>query len=88
MELTLARGPFQSIAVLFRYGKLVEVDHGKGFLTRYAHCSRLLCKEGQVSVIWNPAQNMFFSGGQYSCFFPARPTLSHLLFACSQEALS
>lgn len=33
------------------YGKLVEVDHGNGFLTRYAHCSRLLCNEGQVSKL-------------------------------------
>lgn len=30
------------------YGKLVEVDHGGGLKTRYAHCQELLVKEGDV----------------------------------------
>ncbi len=30
------------------YGKSVVIDHGKGMQTRYAHCSRLLAKVGQV----------------------------------------
>lgn len=30
------------------YGKTVEVDHGAGYVTRYAHASRLLVKVGQV----------------------------------------
>jgi murein DD-endopeptidase MepM/ murein hydrolase activator NlpD len=31
-----------------QYGYLVEIDHGNDFTTRYAHCSRLLVKEGEV----------------------------------------
>ena len=30
------------------YGKLVDVDHGNGYVTRYAHNSRLLVKEGDL----------------------------------------
>ena len=29
------------------YGKLVEVDHGYGYITRYAHLSAFDCKKGQ-----------------------------------------
>jgi hypothetical protein len=29
------------------YGKLVEVDHGYGYITRYAHLSAFNCKQGQ-----------------------------------------
>ena len=29
------------------YGNTVEIDHGNGFVTRYAHASRLLVKPGQ-----------------------------------------
>jgi murein DD-endopeptidase MepM/ murein hydrolase activator NlpD len=31
-----------------QYGYLVEIDHGNDFTTRYAHCSRVVVKEGQV----------------------------------------
>jgi murein DD-endopeptidase MepM/ murein hydrolase activator NlpD len=31
-----------------QYGYLVEIDHGNDFTTRYAHCSRLVVKEGDV----------------------------------------
>src|SRR4029077_13081461 len=31
-----------------QYGNLIEIDHGNDFTTRYAHCSRLLVKEGEV----------------------------------------
>ena len=31
-----------------QYGNMVEIDHGKGIITRYAHASRLLVKVGQV----------------------------------------
>ncbi|HEX7026750.1 MAG TPA: M23 family metallopeptidase, partial [Gammaproteobacteria bacterium] len=30
------------------YGNLVEVNHGNGYVTRYAHCSKLLVKEGEA----------------------------------------
>lgn len=29
------------------YGKTVDISHGKGVVTRYAHCSKLLVKPGQ-----------------------------------------
>lgn len=29
------------------YGYMVEIDHGNGYKTRYAHCSKLLVKKGQ-----------------------------------------
>lgn len=31
-----------------QYGYMIEIDHGNEFTTRYAHCSRLLVKEGDV----------------------------------------
>ena len=31
-----------------QYGNMVEIDHGKDVVTRYAHASRLLVKVGQV----------------------------------------
>lgn len=30
------------------YGKMVEIDHGFGYVTRFAHCSRLLVRVGQT----------------------------------------
>jgi murein DD-endopeptidase MepM/ murein hydrolase activator NlpD len=32
------------------YGKMVEIDHGNGIVTRYAHASELLVKEGDLVV--------------------------------------
>jgi murein DD-endopeptidase MepM/ murein hydrolase activator NlpD len=32
------------------YGKMVEIDHGNGLSTRYAHASKLLVKEGDLVV--------------------------------------
>ena len=29
------------------YGRMVEIDHGGGFATRYAHLSKIMVKEGQ-----------------------------------------
>lgn len=31
-----------------QYGNMVEIDHGNGLTTRYAHCSKLAVREGQV----------------------------------------
>jgi len=33
-----------------QYGKLIEIDHGNGLITRYAHCSMLFVKEGDLVV--------------------------------------
>jgi murein DD-endopeptidase MepM/ murein hydrolase activator NlpD len=30
------------------YGNMVEIDHGFGYVTRFAHCSKLLVKEGET----------------------------------------
>lgn len=30
------------------YGNLVEINHGNGYVTRYAHCDKLLIKEGEA----------------------------------------
>lgn len=30
------------------YGQVVEIDHGYGYVTRFAHCSRLLVRKGQT----------------------------------------
>ncbi len=32
----------------FGYGNLVAIDHGNGLVTRYAHCSKLLVREGDI----------------------------------------
>jgi murein DD-endopeptidase MepM/ murein hydrolase activator NlpD len=32
------------------YGKMVEIDHGNGLVSRYAHASQLLVKEGELVV--------------------------------------
>jgi murein DD-endopeptidase MepM/ murein hydrolase activator NlpD len=29
------------------YGRTVEIDHGYGYVTRFAHCSRILVRDGQ-----------------------------------------
>jgi murein DD-endopeptidase MepM/ murein hydrolase activator NlpD len=31
-----------------QYGLLVELDHGRGLVTRYAHCSKMLVKQGDL----------------------------------------
>ena len=31
-----------------QYGRMVEVDHGNGLVTRYAHASRLIAKVGEL----------------------------------------
>ncbi|HET7322353.1 MAG TPA: M23 family metallopeptidase, partial [Longimicrobiaceae bacterium] len=30
------------------YGRMVEIDHGYGYITRFAHCSRILVHKGQT----------------------------------------
>lgn len=42
-----ARGTVRFAGTLPGYGKMVEVDHGYGYRTRYAHASRILVRPGQ-----------------------------------------
>ncbi len=46
--LAVADGVIRYSGVQGGYGKLVDVDHGNGYVTRYAHNSRLLVKEGDL----------------------------------------
>jgi murein DD-endopeptidase MepM/ murein hydrolase activator NlpD len=39
-------GQILRVATVGSYGLLVEVDHGEGLITRYAHCSRVTVKVG------------------------------------------
>lgn len=44
------------------YGRMVEIDHGFGFSTRYAHLSRIDVKEGQKVVLGEPVGEVGSSG--------------------------
>ena len=43
-----ARGRVTFVGRNGDYGLMVELDHGRGYVTRYAHASRTLVKRGQV----------------------------------------
>ena len=45
-----ASGKVTFADVQSQYGKIVEIDHGNGLVTRYAHCSMLFVKEGDLVV--------------------------------------
>ena len=53
------------------YGYLVEIDHGNGLVSRYAHCSRLFVKVGDVVT---PSQRIAAVGST------GRSTGAHLHF--------
>lgn len=42
-----AGGTVTRVTVEGGYGNVVEVDHGNGIWTRYAHCSRIIVRQGQ-----------------------------------------
>lgn len=43
-----ARGRVQNVGYEAGYGNTFEIDHGNGIVTRFAHCSRILVRNGQV----------------------------------------
>ncbi len=44
------------------YGRVVVIDHGKGYTTLYAHCSRLLVRQGQRVSSGQPVGKVGSSG--------------------------
>jgi hypothetical protein len=42
-----AGGTVDRVAVENGYGNIIEIDHGNGIRTRYAHCSRIVARLGQ-----------------------------------------
>lgn len=43
-----AAGVVSWVGKRYGYGLLVEINHGDGMVTRYAHCSKILVKKGDV----------------------------------------
>lgn len=43
-----ARGRVQAVGYEAGYGNTFEIDHGNGIVTRFAHCSRILVRNGQI----------------------------------------
>jgi murein DD-endopeptidase MepM/ murein hydrolase activator NlpD len=43
-----AGGMVVNVEVHAGYGNLLEIDHGNGLVTRYAHCSKILVKPGDL----------------------------------------
>ena len=62
-----------------QYGNMVEVDHGNGLVTRYAHCSRRLAKVGDVVMKGAVIAEVGSSG---------RATGPHLHFEVRQDGVA
>ena len=44
------------------YGRVVDVDHGGGFVSRYAHLNRIVAKKGQEVVVGDKLGTMGSTG--------------------------
>jgi len=60
------------------YGKMVEIDHGNGLVSRYAHASQLLVKEGDLVVAGQRVASVGTTG---------RSTGPHLHFEVRQNGV-
>ncbi len=60
--LAAAGGMVVSTEVHAAYGNLVEIDHGNGLLTRYAHASKVLVKTGDLVKRGQPVAQVGNSG--------------------------
>ena len=55
---------FSARFVTCRYGQMVSVRHENGLSTLYAHCSSILVREGQVSIVHVPGKSLKAKLGQ------------------------
>jgi murein DD-endopeptidase MepM/ murein hydrolase activator NlpD len=60
--LSAAYGTVSYVGERSGYGKVVEVDHGSGLMTRYAHLSAYLAHEGQVVETGTPIARVGSTG--------------------------
>lgn len=65
--LAVAPGKIAYSGVMSGYGNVIDVDHGNGFSTRYAHQSKLIATVGQVVA---QGQLIGISGCTGTCFGP------------------
>lgn len=57
-----ARGRVRFVGQHIEYGRMVEIDHGYGVVTRYAHASRTLVRRGQLVGRGDTIANVGMSG--------------------------
>jgi murein DD-endopeptidase MepM/ murein hydrolase activator NlpD len=60
--LSAADGVVEFVGERSGYGKVVEIDHGNGLMTRYAHLSAYLAREGQRVVTGTPIARVGSTG--------------------------
>ena len=57
-----AAGVVESAGYNGGYGNMVDIDHGNGVVTRYAHLSGILVQEGQTIRVGEPIGKLGSSG--------------------------